>query len=147
MPLTSICGCQVPGEKVSGMQFQDKDMKLENLTLEAFTYGGECFGRLADGRAVFVPHTLPGEQVSIRLVEEKRGFVRGELVEILEPSPNRVPPRCPHTFSLTPKPSSNQSGEPESSLLSEAPSGDDTSIDVKEYWVAVATSTFPMNPN
>jgi len=60
------------------------------------TYGGECIGRLADGRAVFVPYTLPGELVKIELVEEKRGFARARLLEVVHPSPRRIPPRCIH---------------------------------------------------
>jgi 23S rRNA (uracil1939-C5)-methyltransferase len=71
-------------------------MSLEVVTLESFAYGGESFGRLEDQRAVFVPFTLPGEKVRIRLVEEKRGFARGELIEILEASPERIGPRCAH---------------------------------------------------
>jgi 23S rRNA (uracil1939-C5)-methyltransferase len=53
-------------------------------------------GRLDDGRAVFVPFGLPGERVRLRLTEEKRGFARGELVEILQVSPDRIIPRCRH---------------------------------------------------
>jgi len=60
------------------------------------TYGGECIGRLADGRAVFVPYTLPGELVRIELVEEKRGFARARLLDVVRPSPKRIPPRCIH---------------------------------------------------
>ena len=70
--------------------------ETKTILLEKPTYGGECFGRLGDGRAVFVPFTLPGEVVRVRLVEEKRGFARGDVVEILEPSPKRIDPRCPH---------------------------------------------------
>jgi len=68
----------------------------ETLTLDSFAYGGESFGRSAEGRATFVPFALPGEKVRIRLVEEKRGFARGELLEVLEASPERIEPRCPH---------------------------------------------------
>ena len=53
-------------------------------------------GRLEDGRAVFVSFGLPGERVRARLTEEKRGFARAELVEVLEPSPQRIQPRCLH---------------------------------------------------
>jgi 23S rRNA (uracil1939-C5)-methyltransferase len=53
-------------------------------------------GRLPDGRAVFVPFGLPGERVRIRLTEEKRGFARGQLLDVLEASPARIPPRCAH---------------------------------------------------
>ena len=67
-----------------------------DLQLEKLTYGGDAMGRLQDGRAVFVPFGLPGERVRIRLTEEKRGFARGELLEIMDASPHRIPPRCVH---------------------------------------------------
>jgi 23S rRNA (uracil1939-C5)-methyltransferase len=66
------------------------------VTLTTFTYGGDAMGRLNDGRAVFVPFGLPGERVRVRLTEDKRNFARGELVEILEPSPKRIQARCIH---------------------------------------------------
>ena len=66
------------------------------VTLTKFTYGGEVMGRLPDGRAVFVPYTLPGEKVHIRLVEDKKHYARGELLGILEPSPIRIKPKCLH---------------------------------------------------
>jgi 23S rRNA (uracil1939-C5)-methyltransferase len=53
-------------------------------------------GRLPDGRAVFVPFALPGERLRLRLVEEKRSYARAELVEVLQASPQRIPPRCAH---------------------------------------------------
>lgn len=66
------------------------------IQLITLTYGGDAMGRLEDGRAVFVPFGLPGEHVRIRLTEDKRNFARGELVEILGPSPRRIAPRCSH---------------------------------------------------
>ena len=66
------------------------------ISLEKFAYGGDAMGRLDDGRAVFVPFGLPGERVRVRLTEEKRGFARAELLEVLEASPQRVAPRCIH---------------------------------------------------
>jgi 23S rRNA (uracil1939-C5)-methyltransferase len=45
---------------------------------------------------VFVPFTLPGERVRIRLVEEKKRHARAALVEVLAPSPQRSTPRCAH---------------------------------------------------
>jgi 23S rRNA (uracil1939-C5)-methyltransferase len=66
------------------------------ISLAALAYGGEAIGRLPDGRAVFVSFALPGERVRIRLVEEKRGYARAELLEVLEAAPQRVFPRCPH---------------------------------------------------
>jgi len=67
-----------------------------DVTLTALTYGGDALGRLPDGRAVFVPLALPGERVRVQVVEEKRGHVRARLVEVLQPSPQRITPRCVH---------------------------------------------------
>lgn len=72
------------------------EIQTFDLTLTSLAYGGDAIGRLPDGRAVFVPFALPGERVRIRLVEEKRGHARGELVEVLEPSPQRITPLCIH---------------------------------------------------
>ena len=88
--------------------------ELYELTLTTLTYGGDALGRLDDplteagGRAVFVPFGLPGERVRVRLTEEKRGFARGELVEVLDASPDRVEPRCKHFFAPR---STNEGGE------------------------------------
>ena len=60
------------------------------ITLDKLTYGGDAMGRLPDGRAVFVPFGLPGEKVRIRLVLEKKNFAKAELLEVLEPSPERI---------------------------------------------------------
>jgi len=67
-----------------------------DLQLERFIYGGDAMGRLPDGRAVFVPFGLRGERVRVRLIEEKKNFARGEIIEILEPSPDRIIARCKH---------------------------------------------------
>jgi 23S rRNA (uracil1939-C5)-methyltransferase len=62
----------------------------------SLVYGGDAIGRLDDGRTIFVPYTLPGEKVKARIIEEKKGYVRASLVELLKPSPQRITPRCPH---------------------------------------------------
>jgi 23S rRNA (uracil1939-C5)-methyltransferase len=67
-----------------------------DIQLEKFTYGGEALGRLPDNRAVFIPFGLPGETVRVRLTQEKKNFARGEIVEILESSPNRIDAKCKH---------------------------------------------------
>jgi 23S rRNA (uracil1939-C5)-methyltransferase len=72
------------------------DFMEQVVDLLTLTYGGDAMGRLGDGRAVFVPFGLTGEKVRVRLTEEKRGFARAELVEVLEPSPHRIAPRCIH---------------------------------------------------
>ena len=60
-------------------------------------HGGHCVAR-HEGRVLFVRHTLPGERVRVRVTEAKPGqrFVRGDAVEVLDPSPHRVPAPCPY---------------------------------------------------
>jgi 23S rRNA (uracil1939-C5)-methyltransferase len=70
--------------------------ELVEVELLRPTFGGSSMGRLADGRAVFVPYGLPGELVRVALVEQKRGFARARLVEVLRPAPERLQPRCRH---------------------------------------------------
>jgi 23S rRNA (uracil1939-C5)-methyltransferase len=70
--------------------------KIYEVELTSFAYGGESIARLPDGRAVFVPFTIPREKARIELVEEKRGFARARLLEVLEPSAQRLKPRCVH---------------------------------------------------
>ena len=53
-------------------------------------YGGDGLGRLGDGRVVFVPGAWAGEQVKAEIVEERRHFVKARLVEVVEPSPERL---------------------------------------------------------
>jgi tRNA/tmRNA/rRNA uracil-C5-methylase (TrmA/RlmC/RlmD family) len=58
--------------------------------------GGGCVARADDGRVVFVRHSLPGERVVAEVTAETKSFLRADAVEILEPSPDRVEPPCPH---------------------------------------------------
>ena len=42
------------------------------LTIESVAYGGDGVGRLSSGKVCFVPGTLPGETVSVEIVQEKK---------------------------------------------------------------------------
>jgi len=65
------------------------------ISIEKPIYGGAFLARV-EGKAVFVPLTLPGEQARIRIVEDKRGYASAEATEIINPSPDRIAPNCPH---------------------------------------------------
>ncbi|MBI3244635.1 MAG: class I SAM-dependent RNA methyltransferase [Chloroflexi bacterium] len=69
-------------------------MSIE-LTLTALSNGPDAIGR-HEGRAIFVPFTIPGETVRVEIVEEKPTFARARLLEVLSPSPDRVTPACKH---------------------------------------------------
>ena len=76
------------------------------LNIEKLIYGGDGLARLpagppghkdaGRGKAVFVPFVLAGEKIEAALTEEKPGFARAKVETIVEPSPHRVPPPCPH---------------------------------------------------
>jgi 23S rRNA (uracil1939-C5)-methyltransferase len=57
--------------------------------------GGAGVGRLPTGEIIFVPFTAPGDLVRVRILERKKSYIHGELVEVIEASPGRVPPPCP----------------------------------------------------
>jgi len=58
--------------------------------------GGDAIGRLEDGRVVFCEGALPGEKVMASMTEQRRDYGRAAVLEVLEPSPLRVAPPCPH---------------------------------------------------
>jgi 23S rRNA (uracil1939-C5)-methyltransferase len=71
------------------------------LSIEKLIYGGDGLARTppgADGRsmAVFVPFVLPGEKVEAAARQEKPGFARGSVTELIEASPDRVEACCPY---------------------------------------------------
>ena len=49
-----------------------------------------------DGKTVFISDALPGERVLASRVSRRRSHDEAVLVEVLEASPDRVEPRCPH---------------------------------------------------
>lgn len=65
------------------------------VTLDGFAHGGAAVGRLPDGRACFVDYAIPGERVLVRLTETRRRRARATVIEVLDPSPDRVAPPCP----------------------------------------------------
>ncbi|MCP4425102.1 MAG: class I SAM-dependent RNA methyltransferase [Chloroflexi bacterium] len=71
-------------------------MRELTLKLTIMAHGGAAMGRDENGRPTFVPYTIPGETVRAGLTTEKRHFARAELLDVLEPSPDRIEPRCAH---------------------------------------------------
>ncbi len=66
----------------------------ERLEIEKMINGGYGLGRRADGAVVMVPFVLPGEEVVVRC-RRSRGTLMADLVKILRPAAERVPPPCP----------------------------------------------------
>ncbi|MBH5337420.1 class I SAM-dependent RNA methyltransferase [Streptomyces pactum] len=60
-------------------------------------HGGHCIARTAEGRVLFVRHTLPGERVVAQVTEGDTGsrFLRADAVRVLEAAKDRVEAPCP----------------------------------------------------
>lgn len=63
--------------------------------MEQITYTGAALAR-HEGRVIFVPYALPGERVHVRVPDGNKQWSEAALLEILEPSAERVEPPCPH---------------------------------------------------
>ncbi|MCL2445896.1 MAG: 23S rRNA (uracil(1939)-C(5))-methyltransferase RlmD [Oscillospiraceae bacterium] len=68
---------------------------MHNITITGYNSEGEGVGR-SDGLVVFVPFALAGETVRVQIVKQHSSYAHAELVEILQPSPERITPECPH---------------------------------------------------
>jgi len=66
-----------------------------DLTIESVAFGGNGLGR-QNGKVVFVPFAIDGENVAARIVREKKQFCDAEIVELRQTSPYRVEPACPY---------------------------------------------------
>ena len=70
------------------------------LHIEKIVYGGNGLahpdGGEFGGMAVFVPFTLPGETVEANVSDSKSRFAEATLDRVLEPSADRMEPRCAH---------------------------------------------------
>ena len=65
------------------------------VEIEKAIYGGAFLARI-EGKAVFVPLALPGEQARVRITQSKPGYSTAEAEEIVRAAPERVLPACPH---------------------------------------------------
>lgn len=66
-----------------------------NLTIDRLSYGPAGVGRI-NGKVVFVPGTVPGDEVIVSLDAEKKTYATGHLVALQRPSSQRRHPPCPY---------------------------------------------------
>lgn len=64
------------------------------LTIQRLGIHGEGIANL-DGYTLFIEGALPGEVVLANLTEQKKTYGRGEIVDVISPSPDRSIPPCP----------------------------------------------------
>jgi len=72
------------------------DLLLENMTIEAVAAEGKALTHGPDGIVVFVDFAVPGDIVDIRIFKKKKNYMEGRIERIVQPSPERLEPFCPH---------------------------------------------------
>ena len=69
--------------------------QILTLRIERLSSDGSGVTHSADGEAVFVPGTAPGDEARVRIVKDCGRYAFGILDELLTPSPDRIPVDCP----------------------------------------------------
>lgn len=65
-----------------------------DVRIGTIAFGGEGVGRIGE-KVVFVPFTAAGDTVRVEITEERKRYLRGVLLDVLEPGPERRNPPCP----------------------------------------------------
>jgi 23S rRNA (uracil1939-C5)-methyltransferase len=66
-----------------------------DVTIDCLAYGPAGVGRV-EGKAIFVPGTVPGDEVEVAITAEKKTYALGRVLAIRQPSPQRRMPPCPY---------------------------------------------------
>ncbi len=71
------------------------ERELSAVEITDISTAGEGIGRIG-GAVVFIPHTVPGDTAEVEITEKKKNFLRGRMVRLLSPSPDRTDAPCPY---------------------------------------------------
>ena len=66
------------------------------IAIDSLAYGQAGIGRTPEGKVIFVPKTAPGDLIEGELTRETSSYSEGIATSIIEPSPYRTTPVCPH---------------------------------------------------
>jgi 23S rRNA (uracil1939-C5)-methyltransferase len=66
--------------------------------IDGLSHSGEGVARI-EGKATFIPFTIPGETVEVKIIGEKKNFQRARLEQVITASPDRTDPPCSHYYS------------------------------------------------
>jgi 23S rRNA (uracil1939-C5)-methyltransferase len=85
-----------PAVRVDGPPRPQRGDELE-LQIETLAFGGEGVARMGEGGyVVFVAGAIPGDRVRAVVHKRKRNYAHARTLEVLDPSPERVPPVADH---------------------------------------------------
>ena len=63
------------------------------IITDKMVFGGKSLGKIY-GKNVFIPYTIPGEKIEIKITEENKDYDNAEIISIIETSPHRVEAPC-----------------------------------------------------
>jgi len=72
-----------------------KDQRLD-LQISSLAFGGKGLAK-PDGFAVFVDQAVPGDVVQVQIIRKKKNYAEARVIELLEPSKDRITPPCPYS--------------------------------------------------
>lgn len=97
----ACAGCDNGRPSAAPVPVARLDHSPKTLTIVNLGHDGRGVARWPDGHAnagktVFVSGALPGETVSVQQTARSRHFDEAKTLDVIEASPDRVEPRCPH---------------------------------------------------
>lgn len=75
----------------SGSEQSDFEIEVNRMAT-----GGASLGSAPDGKTTFVTGAIPGERLRVAPVVVHKSRIEADLIRVIEPSPDRVEPQCPH---------------------------------------------------
>ncbi|GAB4179610.1 MAG: 23S rRNA (uracil(1939)-C(5))-methyltransferase RlmD [Calditrichia bacterium] len=70
-----------------------KKNQILPLKIEKLAYKGKGVGKI-DGRVVFVPYTIPGDEIEVRIRKKRKSYAEGVVQSFIRYSDKRIDPRC-----------------------------------------------------
>ncbi len=77
------------------MSKKKTDLVLERVLIESVAAEGKALAHI-DGQVLFVEFAVPGDIVDVKVYKKKRNYMEGYTVRMVQPSPHRLKPFCPH---------------------------------------------------
>lgn len=71
-----------------------KKNDIVTISIEDFGVNGEGIGKI-DGYTLFVKDTVIGDVAEVKIMKTKKNYGYGKLLKVLQPSKDRVIPKCP----------------------------------------------------
>lgn len=79
---------QGPAAPAGGRQY--------TLTIEKLTHGGAGLAHLPEGLPVFVPDSIPGQEVEVAITKPHERYAEAKVLRVIRRSKDEITPRCPH---------------------------------------------------